>query len=293
MVRTFEYLKPTSLKEAFELLDEHGEKAKLIAGGTDLMVQWKKKILSPDYVISLRNIPELRIIEFDGGLRIGSAATHRSLELSEEIRKHFPVITDAVSKLGSVQVRNSATIGGNLCNAAPSADTAPPMLVLEAEVHIASSSGERTVPLTEFFTGPSRTVLQHGEIVTRFSVPKPLPNTGMAYWKHTRRQAMDLPILGVASLLSFDEDLKTCTKARIGLGVAAPTPMRATDAEEFLQGKTIDETTLVEAGKIAAEQASPRTTIRGTEWYRRDMIRVLVKRTGLICRDRAKGAGAS
>jgi carbon-monoxide dehydrogenase medium subunit len=166
------------------------------------------------------------------------------------------------------------------------------MLVLDTEVLIASSSGERTVPLAEFFTGPSRTVLKSGEIVTRFSVPKPLPRTGAAYWKHTRREAMDLPILGVATLLSFDEDLKTCTKARIALGVAAPTPMRAKDAEAFLQGKTIDETTLAEAGRIAAEQASPRTTIRGAEWYRRDMIRVLVKRTGLICRDRAKGAGA-
>ncbi|MEJ2718743.1 MAG: xanthine dehydrogenase family protein subunit M [Deltaproteobacteria bacterium] len=289
-MRTFEYLKPTSLQDALELLDRHGDKARLIAGGTDLMVLWKKRIVSPDYLISLRNISELNFIEYRGELKIGSATTHRALELAPEIRDHFPVITDAVTNLGSVQVRNSATIGGNICNAAPSADTAPPLLVLDAEVHMASATSKRSVPIAKFFGGPSRTVLESGEIVTHFVVPQPLPSTGMAYWKHTRRRAMDLPILGVAVLLTFDDDLRTCRKARIALGVAAPTPMRAEKAESFLEGKTIDEAVLHEAGGIAAEEARPRTTIRGSEWYRREMIKVLISRTGLICRDRAKGA---
>jgi CO/xanthine dehydrogenase FAD-binding subunit len=288
-MRTFQYLKPTSLAEALDLLSAHKDNAKVIAGGTDLMIQWKKKLLSPDYLISLRNVPELNFIYFGEALRIGSATTHRSLELSSEIRSRFPVISDAVSGLGSVQVRNSATIGGNLCNAAPSADTAPPMIVLEAQVKIASSNGERSVPIEDFFKGPGRTILQAGEIVTEFVVPQPLPRTGMAYTKHTRRKAMDLPILGVAVLFSFDDDLSTCRKARIALGVASPTPMRAKKAEAFLEGKAINEQVLAEAGEIAAAEASPRTTIRGTEWYRRDMIRVLVKRTGLICQQRARG----
>ncbi len=290
-MRTFQYLKPTSLAEALDLLKTCGDKAKVIVGGTDLMIQWKKKLVSPDCLISLRNVPELNFINFDGKLRIGSATTHRSLELSPEIRKWFPVISDAVSGLGSVQVRNSATIGGNLCNAAPSADTAPPMLVLEAEVKIASPAGERLVSIEKFSTGPGRTVLQSGEIVSEFSIPQPLPNTGMAYTKHTRRKAMDLPILGVAALISFNDDLKTCAGARIALGVAAPTPMRARKAEAFLEGKRINETVLAEAGEMAASEASPRTTIRGSEWYRRDMIRVLVKRTGMVCLQRAKGDG--
>lgn len=289
-MRTFEYLKPTSVQEALELLKHHGDKAKIIAGGTDLMVLWKKRIVSPAYLISLRNISELNFIEYRGDLKIGSATTHRALELSSEVREHFPVITDAVTNLGSVQVRNSATIGGNICNAAPSADTAPPLLVLDAEVHMASASGKRSVPIAEFFGGPSRTVLAPDEIVTHFAIPQPLPRTGMAYWKHTRRRAMDLPILGVAMLLSFDDDLWTCRKARIALGVAAPTPIRARKTESFLEGKVIDETILREAGAIAAEEASPRTTIRGSEWYRREMIEVLICRTGLICRERAKGA---
>jgi CO/xanthine dehydrogenase FAD-binding subunit len=289
-VRTFEYLKPASLNEALAMLDQYGDKAKLVAGGTDVMVQWKKKIISPEYLISLRNVPELHSIEYDGNLKIGGATTHRALEVSNIIHDHFPVITDAVTSLGSVQVRNSATIGGNICNAAPSADTAPPLLVLDTVVHVAASQGERMAPLTEFFSGPSKTILTSKEIVTHFFIPKPLPRTGMAYWKHTRRKAMDLPILGVAALISFEEDGLTCKKARVALGVAAPTPMRAGQAEAFLEGKKIDAATLEEAGKIASQEATPRTTIRGSEWYRREIISVLVRRVGLTCMERAKGA---
>ncbi len=292
-MRTFEYLKPASVNKALALLDLYGDQAKLIAGGTDVMVQWKKRIISPQVLISLRNLAELSFIKFGGGLEIGAGTTHRALELSPEIREHFPVIHDAVSNLGSVQVRNSGTIGGNICNAAPSADTAPPLLVLDTNVRIASTKGERTVAIRDFFRGPSRTVLQTGELVTLFSIPAPLPRTGMAYSKHTRRKAMDLPIVGVAVLLSFEEDLKTCRKAAIALGVAAPTPMRAANAEAFLAGKPVDKTTLLEAGKIASEEASPRTTIRGSAWYRKEIIRVLVRRTGLICMERAKGAARS
>jgi len=286
-LRTFQYLKPTHLSEALDLLNSYGDKARIVAGGTDLMVQWKKRLISPECLISVRNISELHFVSVEGDLRIGSATTHRTLELSSELKNRFPIVYDAVSNLGSVQVRNSATIGGNICNAAPSADTAPPMLVLEAEVHIAHASGERSVPIEDFFTGPGRTVLQPGELVTHFTIPAPLPKTGMAYWKHTRRKAMDLPILGVAVMLSFQDDVQTCRRAKIGLGVAAPTPMRAREAESYLEGKTINEDVLNEAGEIAASQARPRTTIRGSEWYRREMIRVLVKRTALVCRQRA------
>jgi CO/xanthine dehydrogenase FAD-binding subunit len=288
-VRTFEYLKPASLQEALSLLAQYGERAQVIAGGTDLMVQWKKRLVHRDYLISLRNVPELNFIKMNDGLEIGSATTHRNLEISLEIQKAFPVITDAVTNLGSVQVRNSGTIGGNLCNAAPSADTAPPMLVLEAQVRIAGPSGKRSVPIEEFFKGPGKTVLEHDELVTHFHIPQPAPRTGMAYLKHGRRKAMDLPILGVAALLSLEEDLQTCSKARIGLGVVAPTPMRARKAEAFLKGRLVDEDALEEAGAIASEEATPRTTIRGSAWYRKEMIRVLVKRSGLICLQRARG----
>lgn len=288
-MRTFEYLKPATLKETVEILDHYGPQARVIAGGTDLMIQWKKKIVSPDYMVSLRNVSELNFISLGGGLTIGSATRHRSLELSAELQRRYPIIYDAVSQLGSVQVRNSATIGGNLCNAAPSADTAPPMLVLDAEAVIASARGQKIVPITQFFKGPGKTVLETGEILTELRIAETLPRTGMAYWKHTRRKAMDLPILGVAMLISLEEDLATCSRARIGLGVAAPTPMRAHKAEAYLEGKVVTQETLTKAGEIAANEASPRTTIRGSEWYRRDMIKVLVRRTGLWCVQRARG----
>jgi aerobic carbon-monoxide dehydrogenase medium subunit len=286
-LRTFEYLKPTSLEETLAVLACHGPAAKVIAGGTDLMVQWKKKLVSPEYLVSVRNVPELRFMSFGDGLRIGSATTHRTLELSAEIGRLFPAIFDAVRNLGSVQVRTSATIGGNICNAAPSADTAPPLLVLDAQIKIAWAGGMKSLPVEEFFKGPGRTALEPGQLVTEFSVSPLLPRTGTAYWKQTRRKAMDLPILGVALSLSFEEDFKTCSQARIGLGVAAPVPMRARKAEAFLQGKVVEQGTLDEAGRIASEEASPRTTIRGTQWYRKHMIRVLVKRIGLLCRERA------
>lgn len=287
-MRTFEYLKPVSVEEVLALMSHHGNKAKLVAGGTDFMVQWKKRLINPEYVISLRNVPSLNFLDFGDSLRIGSCTSHRTLELSGEIQQRYPVLHDAVCALGSVQVRNSATIGGNICNAAPSADTAPPLLVLDAVVKAVSSNAERLLPLTDFFAGPGRTTLEPGELVTEFVIPNVPPRTGMTYWKHTRRRAMDLPILGVAALLTFEEDLKTCRSARIALGVAAPTPMRAREAEAFLEGKPIDEEVLMKAGSIASSEAAPRTTIRGSAWYRKDMIQVLVKRTGMICIDRAR-----
>ncbi|MCX5874498.1 MAG: xanthine dehydrogenase family protein subunit M [Deltaproteobacteria bacterium] len=286
-MRTFDYFKPVCVEEALFLLNKFADKSKLVAGGTDVMVQWKKRIISPVALISLRNIPELNFIRMNDCLEIGSATTHRSLELSADIKSKFPAIYDAVSNIGSVQVRNSATIGGNLCNAAPSADSAPPMLVLDTGVNIVSSDGQRSIPIDQFFKGPGKTVVQPNEVVKSFSIATPPENTGMAYWKHTRRSAMDLPILGVAVLLSFDEDIKTCVKARIGLSVVAPTPIRARKAEEFLLGNVVNEASLDEAGKIAASECSPRTTIRGSDWYRREMARVLVKRVGLISTERA------
>lgn len=162
------------------------------------------------------------------------------------------------------------------------------MLVLGAQAIIASAQGQRTVPITQFFKGPGKTALAPGEVLTRLSIPEPLPRTGMAYWKHTRRKAMDLPILGVAMLLSFESDMTTCARARIGLGVAALTPMRAGKAEEtYLEGRPVTVENLTLAGEIAAKESFPRSTIRGSEWYRRDMIKVLVLRTRRLCVQRA------
>ncbi len=309
-MKKFDYLKPKTLEETLTLLNKYGEKAKLIAGGTDVIVMIKQKKMSPEVLISLQDVPGLDRIEFNESLKIGPMVTHRTIEKSKIIRRQFSALSDAVDVLGSVQIRNVATIGGNICTAAPSADTASPLLALEAHVRLKSLREERTLPLDQFFTGPGETALERDEILTEILIPKPLPHTGSAYWKHQRRQALDLPILGVAVLLSLDKSTVTCSdilctaspistilhslegdevvckEVRIALGVAAPTPMRATKAENLLRGKKISDELLEEVAEMAAKESQPRDTIRGEAWYRRDMIRVLVKRVAMRCIER-------
>lgn len=311
MIR-YDYLKPSSLEEAIGLLKQYGGQAKLIAGGTDVMVDIRQKKYAPQVLISLRGIEGLSYIrEEDGGLRIGALTTHRELEKSPLVRERLGALADAVDNLGSVQIRNVATIGGNICNAAPSADTAPPLLVLGASVRIKGSEGERVLPLEEFFLGPGETALKDDEILVEFIIPSPPPNSASAYWKHTRRQAMDLPIIGVAMMLAvekteapalkeafgreapleellgaLDESELVCQEVRLALGVAAPTPMRASKAEEFLRGKRVTQEALLQFGEIASSEATPRDTVRGAAWYRREMIKVLPKRLALKCLER-------
>jgi len=304
-MKKFDYLRPQTLEEALSLLNQHGKKAKLIAGGTDVIVLIKQKAMMPEVLISLRGIPGLDQIRYDGALKIGAMATHRDIEKSDVIRKEFSALTDAADVLGSIQIRNVATIGGNICTAAPSADTATPLLVLGTRVKIKSLSEERTVPIEGFFTGPGETILKKGEMVTELIIPKPLPNTGSAYWKLQRRLALDLPILGVSVLLSLDKgtvscsdmlcttspissilhtmekDELTCKEIRIALGVAAPTPIRALKAENLMRGKKISDELLEEVANTVSVEAQPRDSIRGEAWYRKDLIRVLVKRMAM------------
>jgi CO/xanthine dehydrogenase FAD-binding subunit len=212
--------------------------------------------------------------------------THRMLERSSLIQKHYPAIHDAVQNIGSVQVRNVATIGGNICNAVPSADGVIPLLTLGAQVSLVGPKGKRSLPLKSFFLGPGQTLMDHGEILTEFVIPSLPPRTSGAYIKHTRREAMELPILGFGMGLSLAEDLKTCLKVRLGLGVADPTPIRALQAEEYLTGKEVTLETLTEAGKIAARETKMRDSIRGQAWYRREMVEVLINRLGMKCLER-------
>ena len=285
----FEYLTPTSIDEAISLMASHGERARLIAGGTDVMVKLKEGKISPRYLVSLRRIQGLdQIVYKEGELRIGALVTHRMLELSPIIRRDFPILTDAVTHIGSVQIRNVATIGGNVVNAVPSADGAIPLITLGANVRLRGPKGERTMALEEIFIGPGQTLLDPGEVLIEFIVPKLPPRTGAAYVKHTRRAAMELPLLGVAVLISLGADGSTCTGARVVLGVLAPTPMRARSAEEILEGQTITENLLRKAGKAAAAECKARDSIRGEAWYRREMVEVLVPRMAKLAMERAK-----
>src|SRR3989304_6528029 len=304
-MKKFDYFKPKTFEEALTLVAKYGEKAKLIAGGTDVIVMIKQKAVAPDVLISLQGIPGLDQIKYNGSLTIGPMVTHRAIEKSEVIKKNFSALADAVDYLGSIQIRNVATIGGNICTAAPSADTATPLLVLGTQVRIQNPKEERTLPIEEFFKGPGETVLKTGEMVKELFIPERLPHTGSAYYKLQRRLALDLPILGVSVLLSLDKNKVTCSdmlctaspissilhqmeedeivcrEVRIGLGVAAPTPMRALKAEALLRGKKLSDELLEGVAKNASQEAPPGDSIRGEAWYRKDMIRVLVKRMAM------------
>ncbi len=295
MPKTFTYLVPKTLDEAISLHESHREQAAYIAGGTDVLLKIREGKLQPDYLISLKHIlgQDRPIVNPDTGeLYIGAFVTHRAIEKSALVRHRYPVLHDAVKNIGSVQVRNVATIGGNLVNAVPSADGAIPLIVLDATVNMYGTKGMRSVDLVHFFLGPGQTVLEKGEILTEIVVPPLPPRIGSAYVKFGRRKAMELPLLGVGVLLSLEEDMRTCAKVRIGLGVAAPTPMRAFGAERFLKGKPVTEENLAEAGSIAAEEARVRDSIRGVAWYRRELVGVLVRRMGAKCMERIKQTGA-
>ncbi len=290
-MRKFAYLLPKSLDEAVSLHQSHGNRAMYVAGGTDVMVKVKSGKITPDYLISLKHVlgsAQLRVNPDTGELHIGSFVTHRALEKSSTIKLRYQILHDAVQHIGSLQIRNVATIGGNLVNAVPSADGAIPLIALDARVNIYGSTGERTVDLIRFFEGPGQTVLTPGEILTEIIVPKQPARSAGAYQKVGRRAAMELPLIGVGVQLSLEERSNRCAKARVALGVAAPTPMRSLSAEQYLVGKEMTEATLNEAGKLAAEESRVRDSVRGLAWYRREMVEVFVRRMGMKCLERIK-----
>jgi carbon-monoxide dehydrogenase medium subunit len=290
-MKKFTYLIHKNLDEAISLHQSHGERAKYIAGGTDVLVKVKEGKLAPEYLISLKHIiaQDRPFLNHETGeLFIGAFVTHRMIEKSPVVQTHYPILHDAVKNIGSVQIRNVATIGGNLVNAVPSADGAIPLIALDARANIYGAKGQRSMELLRFFLGPGQCDLESGEILTEIVVPRLLPRTGNAYIKHGRREAMELPMLGVGVLVSLEEDMETCATARICLGVAAPTPIRALQAEKHLVGKAVTEQNLAEAGKIAGEESRVRDSIRGVAWYRREMVGVLVKRMGFKALQRAK-----
>ena len=206
------------------------------------------------------------------GLTIGAAATVRAVETSAVVRAKYPVLAYAASTLASIQIRNLATVAGNICRASPSADMPPALLVLDAAVVLAGPAGERVVPLAEFFTGPGRTVRQPNELLTEIRVPPPQPHSGAAYIKHSPRRAMDLAVVGVAAAVTLQDGL--CRNVRIALGAVAATPRRAREAEAVLEGCEPTAARLEEAARVAATECSPISDVRGSADYRREMVRV-------------------
>jgi CO/xanthine dehydrogenase FAD-binding subunit len=276
----FEFLSPKSINEAITLLAQHGPKAKVIAGGTDLISEMRWGQWRPQYVLGLSSIPGLDEIQFDRttGLRMGAACTIGEIERSKLIGDYYPLLAQAASVLGSMEIRNRATVGGNLCTAAPSADMPPSLLVLGAKAVIASQKGEKMIALEDFFIGAKKTILNRDEILVRLEIPPMQPGSAGEYVKFGRRNAMEIAMIGVAALITLEEENNTCKAARLALATAAPTPMRSKEAEKVLTGKKLAREIIDLAAETASNEASPRTSWRTTEEYRRDLIRVLTRR---------------
>jgi CO/xanthine dehydrogenase FAD-binding subunit len=278
-VRRFELVLPGSVDECVKALAQSGPETKLLAGGTDLLPQLKNGLLKPARVIDLSGVARLRAIEAGNGkgLRVGSAVTARTLELDRAVRANYLSLAESGALVGSVQVRNLATLGGNICNAAPSADMAPPLLALDAEAVITGPKGERRVPIATFFTGVRRTVLAPDEILVEIVVPNPGAHSGGNYLRHTPRRELDIAVVGVASQLTLANGV--CTKARIALAAVAPVPLRATAAEQALEGQAVTPDRIKRAADLAVDAARPISDQRGSAEFRSHLVRVLTRRT--------------
>ena len=275
----FTYLAPQSLKEACSLLAEHGDEARLAAGGTDLYIRLRHRALTPKFIIGLKNISELSYVRFkDGeGLTIGALATLADVADHAEVKGHYPALAHAAGVTATVQIRNMGTVAGNICNAAPSADNAAPLLVYGAEVVLAHPGGERVLPLPEFFRGPGLTALESGEILKEIRVPQPDGRNGSDYQKLSARSLVDIAAVSVAAMLEMDAS-GVCTRARLALGAVAPVPLLVREVETILQGRKLEAEAFKNAAAAAAKACSPISDVRASAAYRRNMVEVLSHR---------------
>ncbi len=274
----FEYFAPKTLEEALRLLAEKGDGARVMAGGTDLLVRMKHGLLKPRTVIELKGIEGLNKIQFQAkkGLTIGATTLLADVATHPDILKHYPAVAAAAEKTANVQIRNMGTVGGNLCNAAPSADNAPTLMAMKAEAHIVSLKGERRLSLDQFFKGPGQTALMPGEIMTEVFVPLPSPQAGTSYQHVSARGKVDISAVCVGVMVTFEKEV--CREARICLGAVAPVPLRALKAEKLLQGQKWTSELLKKAGDQAARESKPISDVRASAEYRKNMVAVLTRR---------------
>ena len=283
----FEYSSPKSLSEAISLLEKHGAEAKILAGGMSLIPLMKLRMAAPKHLIDLNGIEGLSYIrESDGHLTIGALTRESELDESALIRQKYPIIHDTASVIGDPLVRNMATVGGNLAHADPANDHPATMLALSSEVVATGPKGKRTIPLSDFFTGIFTTVLKADEILTEIRIPIPPARSGGAYLK-VERKVGDFATAAVAAQVTLDGD--RFQRVGIGLTNVGPMPIRAKRAEKALQGKAVGEAAILEAARIAAEEAEPVDDLRGSADYKRSLIRVLTGRALRLAIARAKG----
>jgi carbon-monoxide dehydrogenase medium subunit len=276
MIR-FDYLEPVTLPEAFSLLEQHGDNARVIAGGTSLIIWMRQRLLMPKVVVGLGKIPDFDKITFKDadGLRIGAGARHRDIELSPVVKQHYPLLHETFRKVAQPRIRNMGTIGGNLAGGDPLTDPGASLIALDAEVTLASRKGQRTMPVEEFFLDYYQTALEAGELLTEIRVPPP-QRPGWSHIKFTPRSVEDFATVGVALTLRTQNG--ACEDIRVGLNSVAATIVRAKRAEEVLRGRQLTDAILREAGEIAATEVDPMDDNRGSADYKREMVKVLVYR---------------
>ena len=279
-----EYHRPRELRTALTLIGELQDHCRIIAGGTDIIPAIRKGILFPSFghMVDLSFVKELSYIrKMDGWICIGPVTRLAEVGDSEMIREYVPILPEAIQHIGSLQIRNQGTIGGNLCNASPAADTAPPLLTLEAKVLLKSMKQERVIPLDQFFLGPGKTILAPGEILAEIQIPIPQNGGSFCFLKLGRRNAFTLSIVSVATWVKVEKE--TFQAIRIALGAVAPTPKRALKTEEYLAGQKVSEETISSGAKLVSEEVQPISDVRASADYRKDMANILTRRAILSC----------
>lgn len=286
----FAYVAPKTVSEAVSVLSEHGDRARPLAGGTDLLVKARANVWDLDAVVDIKNIPELMSLSINGaGLSIGAGVPCCQVYEHKDIQEQYPGIIDGASIIGGIQIQSRAGLGGNLCNAAPSGDGIPALIAYSAVAKISGPNGNREVAVEDFATGPSRTVLENGELLTSIEIPKPAANSGAAYTRFIPRNEMDIAVAGVGVFVQLDSEGKKFESARIALASVGPTPILAQKAGDSLAGKPVNDESIASAASLAKDAASPITDMRGTVDQRKHLVEVLTGRMLNQAIERARG----
>ena len=289
-MRAIEYFAPSSIQEAVSLLEEKGEAARMLAGGTDIIVQLNGGLRQSERIVDVKTVPEANVLEFtpEKGLLLGAAVPCHRIYKNKVVVSNYPGLIDSAAMIGGIQIQGRATLGGNLCNAAPSADGVPPLIVLGAICVIAGPNGTRRVPVEQFCTGPRKTILEPGEFLVSFEIPPPKPNSGARYIRFIPRNEMDIAVAGVGVSVVLDDAKGKFISARISLASVAPTPLLVEEAGKALEGREVSDEAIEEAALLAKDAALPITDMRGTIEQRKHLVYVLTKRTLRDAIQRAK-----
>jgi CO/xanthine dehydrogenase FAD-binding subunit len=279
-LRAIEYAAPSTVEEAVAILARHGSAARVLSGGTDLIVQAREGRRAVDVMVDAKTIPEANQIEFtaDGGLRIGAAVPCAVIYENAEIARRYPALIDSASLIGGIQIQSRASLGGNLCNSSPAADSIPTLIALSAVCHIAGPDGRRQLPVEQFCTGPGRNALRDGEMLVALQFPPPQPHGGAAFQRFIPRNEMDIAVCNAAAAVTLTDDGRTFRSARIAVGAVAPTPLYVEAAGAVLAGQPVSTESIDRAATLAGEAATPITDMRGSVAQRKHLAKVLTRR---------------